>query len=218
MDRAIQQFEVNLNSAKQLGIIHSAFENQFTEAISLDELLKAKLVLAVSALDCYIHDLVRIGMTKMFQSEKGESPAFLNFGVSLNFVKDLLGCQSESEKIALFDQEIRRLLGFKTFQSADNISQALSFIGITLIWNKVARAIKMTATDIRTELNVIVDRRNRIVHEGDIDPSLGLGMKYPIDAVTVRRAVSFIDTIVQSIQKIATSESKNSTKLNIGAK
>lgn len=209
MHKAIEQFKVNLNSAKQLGIIYAAFSNQVTEVIPLDELLRAELVLAVSALDCYIHDLVRIGMIKIFQSAGEEPNAFLNFGVSLNFVKNLLGCRLESAKNTVFEQEIRRLHGFKTFQSADNIAQALSFIGISSIWDKVGNATNIPVADLKTELNVIVDRRNRIVHEGDIDPSLGIGLKYPIDIETVQKAVDFINSIVQSIQNIAISEIRN---------
>jgi hypothetical protein len=53
---------------KQLGVIYLAFADKVTEAISLDELLRAELVLAVGALDCYVHDLVRIGMGGDLQS------------------------------------------------------------------------------------------------------------------------------------------------------
>lgn len=39
MDRAIQQFEVNIQSASQLGIIYAAFEHKVTAVIKLEELL-----------------------------------------------------------------------------------------------------------------------------------------------------------------------------------
>ena len=206
MNRALQQYEVNIQSARQLGIIYEAFFDKVTEAICLDELLRAELVLAVSALDCYIHDLVRIGMTRAFTATSGEPGAFLNFGVSLGFVKNLLNCVSEPDKLALVDHEIRRLHGFKTFQNADNISQSLSLIGVKGIWDKIGNVIGMPAADAKTRLNIIVDRRNRISHEGDIDPTMGIGVKYPIDFNMARTAIDFLDSIVRSIQGVVLAE------------
>jgi hypothetical protein len=206
MIRALKQFDVNVLSARQLGIIFLAFSDKVTEAICLDELLRAELVWAVSALDCYVHDVVRIGMTQAFDAGSGEPNAYLNFGVSLGFVKRLLTSVSEPDRLALFDQEIRRVHGFKTFQNADSISQALSLIGLKSIWDKVGNTLCMSSTDVRTRLDVIVDRRNRIAHEGDIDPTMGIGEKYPIDFPTVQQAVDFLDSLVHAIQSVAIAE------------
>lgn len=206
MNRAIQQFETNLDSLKQLGVIYLAFVDKVTQAISLDELLRAEFVLAVGALDCYVHDLVRIGMSGFFKAGKGESNAYLNFVVSLDFMKKLLLASSGTDKLNLFEQEIRRLHAYKTFQMAENISQALSFIGIKAIWDKVGPKLGMNSSDVRIQLDLIVDRRNRIVHESDVDPSLGIGDKYPIDFPLVDRAVGFLNSVTHAIHQIALAE------------
>ena len=114
MNRAIQQFEANLESARQLGLIYSAFIDKVTEAICLDELLRAEIVLAVGALDCYVHDVVRTGMATAFRAGQGEPNAYLNFGVSLDFVKRLLTTNDQNDRLNLFEREIRRLHGFRT--------------------------------------------------------------------------------------------------------
>jgi hypothetical protein len=199
VNRAIKQFEANLESVKQLGVIYIAFVDKVTPAINLDELLRAELVLAVGALDCYVHDLVRIGMGLAFKSGKGEPNAYLNLGVSLDFVKKLLSAASENDRLHLFEQEIRRIQGFRTFQTAENISQALSLIGIKAIWDKVANILGMNSVDVRTQLNLVIDRRNRIAHESDVDPSLGIGNKYPIDCSLVDKAVGFLDSVAHAI-------------------
>lgn len=203
MNRAIQQFEANLESVKQLGVIYLAFVDKITPAIKLDELLRAKLVLAVGTLDCYVHDLVRIGMVSAFKAGKGEPNAYLNFGVSLGFVNKLLSATSENDRPRLFEQEIRRMQGFRTFQTAENISQALSLIGIKAIWDKVGNILGMNSADVRTQLNLIVDRRNRIAHESDVDPSLGIGNKYPIDWPLVDKTVGFLDSVAHAIYQTA---------------
>jgi hypothetical protein len=206
MHRAIGRFGTNMESVRQLGVIHQAFEHQVTEAVSLDELLRAEIVLAVGALDCYVHDVVRIRMTETLPLASGESDSFLNFGVSLNFVKRVLRVASEADRAVLFEQEVRRLHSFKTFQRPDAISGALSLIGVQSIWTKVGTAMAMTAADVKTELDLVVDRRNRIAHEADIDPSAGFSLKFPIDFPTVKRAVSFLESLVKTMHTVIVSE------------
>jgi len=206
MNRAIQQFQGNIQSAKHLGVIYQAFIGKVTPAISLDELLRAEIVLAVSALDCYVHDIVRIGMTDAFGSGRGEPNAYLAFGVSLGVVKNLLSATTEVERRGLLDHEIRRLHAFRTFQTAENISQALGLVGIKSVWDKVGNTVGMTSSDVRTQLKLIIDRRNCIAHESDINPTLGIGNKYPIDFPLVESTVDFLDKIVHALDTIAKSE------------
>jgi len=193
-------------SARQLGVIFEAFHEKVTEAISLDEVLRAEFVLAVSALDCYVHDVVRIGMTRALALSSGEPNAYLNFGVSIQFAKRLLRASSARDRVSLLDQEVRRLHGFRTFQNAESISQALSLLGIRGIWDNVGLSLGMPSRDVKTTLDLIVDRRNKIAHEGDIDPSLGIGSKYPIDLPTVRQSVSFLESLVKSIHRAIVAE------------
>ena len=205
MNRAIVQFTANLESAKHLGIIFEAFSDKVTEAIQLDELLRAEIVFGVSALDCYIHDVVRIGMKKLLTSVD-EPNGFQNFGVSMHFVKGLLQASNPQDRLTLFDQEVRRLHGFKSFQKAENISQGFALIGVRRLWDKAAVEFGIPAADVKTKLNLIVDRRNKIAHEGDIDPTLGVGNKYPIDLAMVSNAIDFIGELVAVIHKIVNSE------------
>lgn len=206
MNKAIDQFQINLQSAKQLGILYNAFSDKVTAAINLDEMLRAELVLAVSALDCYVHDIVKTGMLGAFFASQGEPNAFLGFAVSLRFVKNLTVSTTETEKRTLVDLEIRRLHGFKTFQTAENISTALALIGIQKLWEKVGVIIGKNATDTKTELNIIVDRRNRIAHEGDIDPTMGIGMKYAVNFAMVQGAINFLDSVAKGIHAVAIAE------------
>ena len=206
MNTALQQFTLNLQSAAQLGIIYLAFADKVTEAIKLDELLRAELVLAVSAVDCYIHDVVRTEMKRRFKEGGNEPKAYLNFQVSLGSVKQIVTETSDTVRLTLLEQEIRRLHAFRTFQSADNISQALALIGVTAIWDKVGNSLRIPPPDVRARLAIIVDRRNRIAHESDIDPAMGMGTKYPIDHPMVQQAVQFLNDMVHAIHSIVVSE------------
>lgn len=58
----------------------------------------------------------------------------------------------------------------KTFQSADQVQEALSMIGLTKAYPSIAAVISPseTATSIKEHLNKLTHRRNAIVHEGDL--------------------------------------------------
>ena len=204
MNRALANFEVNIASARQLGVIYEAFASDLTQAVPLDELLRAEIVLVVSALDCYVHDIVRIRMAAVLSDPTSQSNAFLTFGVSLEFVTKALRAVGAADQTVLFEQEIRRLHGFKTFQKASAISEALSLVGVQQLWVQVGAELGMQSRDVQTQLDLIIDRRNRIAHEGDIDPTAGFALKYPIDLATTRGAADFIQDVVLAIQHIVT--------------
>ena len=47
MNRAIDQFNINIETVKHLGVIYSAFENHLTPAVDLSDILRSEIVLAV---------------------------------------------------------------------------------------------------------------------------------------------------------------------------
>ncbi|WP_293063557.1 MULTISPECIES: HEPN domain-containing protein [unclassified Moorena] len=51
-------------------------------------------------------------------------------------------------------------------------------------------------------MSIIVDRRNKIAHEADINPTLGLGDRWPINEKLVNDAVDFIEEVVESIHAV----------------
>ncbi len=205
MNRAIDQFHINIGTVKHLGVMYATFASQLTPAVDLSDILRAEIVLAVSALDCFVHDMVRIGMSKIFERSGGEPQAFLNFNISVQSVKEIIDAVPTDKKY-YFEKEIRRLHGYRTFQSSENISQALSFIGIRSIWNKVGDSLSVPSDDVRNHLDVIVNRRNKIAHESDIDPALNLGTRYPIDSAWVNDSIDFLEKIVHSIYSITVNE------------
>ena len=54
----------------------------------------------------------------------------------------------------------------------------------------------------KQQLSAIVDRRNKIAREADIDPTFGMGSRWYIDEVLVKDAVDFIEKVIESIHQI----------------
>ena len=58
------------------------------------------------------------------------------------------------------------------------------------------------AKDIKQQLTFIVDRRNKIAHEADIDPTYNIGNRWPIDDILVNETVNFVEDVVENIHQI----------------
>ncbi|MOA60538.1 hypothetical protein D3C78_1854410 [compost metagenome] len=52
--------------------------------------------------------------------------------------------------------------------------------------------------NLKTNLNLIVDRRNKIAHEADMDPTCP-GFRWPIDDVMVEESINFVSVLINNI-------------------
>ena len=84
MQAAIDQFRVNIGRVRNLGTMYKILRTQTTKVLDLSDILRAELVMAVSALDQYIHELVRLGMLEAYSGHRVQTQAFLRFQVTLD--------------------------------------------------------------------------------------------------------------------------------------
>ena len=195
MQSALDQARANIGRVRNLGAIHKALNAQTTDVIDLSDLLRAELVMGVSALDHFVHELVRLGMLEVYRGNRAQTPAFLRFTVSLESV--LQGIAAPGDQ-GWLENEIRTRHGWQSFQNADSIAEAVRLISEVRLWEEVANRLGMPPQDARRQLNLIVDRRNKIAHEADSDPTFP-GSRWPIDEALVDEAVDFIEQVVESI-------------------
>lgn len=248
MQSALNQFHISIQRVRDLIALHNSLKTQATAVLDLSDILRAALVLSVSALDYYIHEIVRIGMLEIHRGQRSEptpsantnQSAFYRFQVSLGnareerkVVLDIASwLETEIQQTHGYDflqqsytisslipilsnkilnrlnqtewleDEIRERLSYQSFQQPDKIADAIRYISDKKLWDEVAKIINLPAKDIKQQLTVIVDRRNKIAHEADIDPTLNLGNRWNIDEIMVNDAVNFIKLVVDSIHQI----------------
>ncbi|WP_341735935.1 HEPN domain-containing protein [Microcoleus sp. CAWBG640] len=248
MQSALDQFRISISRVRDLIALHNSVKAQATGALDVSDMLRAALVLAVSALDYYVHEVVTLGMLEIHRGERSEptpsanttQSAFSRFQVSLGGARQerlaaidiaswleteieqthgyaflqqsytvaaLIPAISSSvvkrlNNASWLEDEIRERLGYQSFQQADKIADAIRYISDKKLWDEVAKKISRPAQDIKQQLNSIVDRRNKIAHEADIDPSFNIGDRWNIDEVLVGDAVDFIEQIVESIHQV----------------
>ena len=193
MQSAFDQFRISISRVRDLIAVHNSVQVISTPALDLSDILRAALVLSVSALDYYVHEVVRLGMLEIYSGSRPEPPAFSRFQVSLGSTRSLDN---------LLEDEIRQRHSYKSFQQPDNIAEAIRLIADKKLWEEVGNLMDRPAKDIKQELSIIVDRRNKIAHEADIDPTFDLGNKWSINEELVNDAVDFIEQVVESIHSI----------------
>lgn len=190
LNSAILQYQLNIKSARDLETIYVALVAMTSNSVPKEELLRAEIVAVVSAFDTYIHDIVRLGLKCQYQNSVS-NPYITNF-TSKHSISSLEN----------FEMKIREVHSYKTFQAPKKISEALEMITISDIWTK----IKPNIPDVETILQLIIERRNKIAHESDINPTNGLSEKWPINLNTAQRVVYSINEIIINIDTLVKNE------------
>ena len=200
MQSAIDLFRISITRVRDLIAVHNSLKAQARSVLDFSDMLRAALVLAVSALDYYIHEVVRIGMLEIHRGQRLEPPAFSGFQISLGNAR--AGINAGQNIDSWLEDEIRQRHSYKSFQQPNAIADAVRLICDKKLWEEVSINMGSPAKDIKQQLSRIVDRRNKIAHEADIDPSYPIGDRWPIDELLVNEAVDFLEQVVESIHKI----------------
>src|SRR5262249_15833163 len=122
MKTALDIFRANLARVRALHALHLNFSGLVAPIIDLSDLLRAEIVLVVSALDHFVHELARVGMMEIWRGARSATPAYLRFSISLNIATRLTG-QSGVE--GHLETEIRTRHGYLSFQQPDDIADAI---------------------------------------------------------------------------------------------
>jgi hypothetical protein len=156
------------------------------------------VVLAVGALDHFVHEITRIGMLDVYAQVRPATEAFGRFSVSMDNV--LLGISAPGTS-QWFENEIRNRHGWLSFQQADKIADAARLVSQKRLWEEVGARLGVDARSAKNQVNLIVDRRNKIAHEADMDPSAP-GARWPIDEALVDETLDRLKRIAQAIYDV----------------
>ena len=200
MQTAIEKFRSNIGRVKALGGLYKALTQLTTPALDSSDLLRAQIVMAVSALDHYIHEITRLGMLEVYDGSRISTPLLDKFQVSIDSVR---AHADEGGGNAWFESEIREKHGYLSFQHPDKIAEVIRLFSSIQLWTSVATHLNMNPGDVKTRLRVIVDRRNKIAHEADSDPSYP-GARWPISENDVNSAIHFIESLCDAIHRSVT--------------
>ena len=195
---AIQKFRVNMERVDAMAGLYEALSRLTAPVMDVTDLLRAQIVMTVSALDHYIHEITRIGMLEVYNQTRPSTDAFLNFQITMNAAMTGLAGPSVD---TWFEMEIREKHGYLAFQHPDKIADAIRLFSSRELWPSVASQLNMTVQDVKNQLRLIVQRRNKIVHEADLDPSYP-GSRWPISISDAENSANFIKDICEAIHSV----------------
>ena len=152
----------------------------------------------MSALDHYVHELTVQGMLEVYDGIRPQTDAFAKFRIPL---VTLAGNVSIQLNRASFEDVVRESHGFLTFQQPDKIADAIRLFSAIQLWPSVALQLSLDAKQVKDHLRLIVDRRNKIAHEADMDPSYP-GTRWPISPSDVGSALDMIKRVCQAIDDV----------------
>jgi hypothetical protein len=163
----------------------------------VSDILRGALVLGFAALDSLVVDSVVEAVPIL--ARKGALGK-----AAAKWVKDepdsVLACFAQADPAAALASFYREQLGSLTFQRADAIAGVLrDVIDCDPPWEDAAVTLsdvmvgEWSADNVRESLDEYVDRRNRIVHGGDLKPggttALGITFQYVDVGIEVVKAV-----------------------------
>lgn len=179
-----------------------------TAALQPDELLRAEWATRVSALDLYVHELVAQNMLKIFEGARAAGPSFSKFQISSDTLLRIQLATTSANRSTAFDLEVRTKLSRITYQFPNDIADGIRLISPCKLWNEIALALGSSTKTVTSDtesfkkrLSAVVDRRNKIVHEGDLQPTVPR-IPWPIERKDVDDVAKFILDLVCAIDAV----------------
>lgn len=192
----------------EIEALHSYMAGTLTTVFSPNELLRAEWVARIGALDLYVHELVSQNMLKIFEGSRPICSGFSRFQFSSETLMRIHKAPTQADATAAFDLGVRGKLARKTFQFPDDIADGVRFVSDCELWNEIAlkrgASIATKTVDAKTmkkSLSLIVERRNKIAHEGDLQPAVPR-TPWPISRADVTYVATFVADIVSAIDSI----------------
>lgn len=151
---------------------------------SAEDIWRTQVVFLDSALDFYVHEITKFGITKILYDEWEETKEFANFRISMRFVKKLV---QSPENINLFLGELERVTQRNCFMHYEQLTKQLELLGV-----------KVNLLSYEQNINKLYKRRNEIAHQADITN----GKKNHINEDDVKSFISVVKSVQNEIHQV----------------
>lgn len=204
-----QYFDEIWDRSNVFAALHAYVANNAAAVMQPDELLRAEWAMRVGALDLYVHEVVAQNLLKIFQGIRPTCPGYSKLQISSDTLMRIHSNGKGMASEVAFDLEVRTRLERVTYQYPDDIADGIRMISGVELWAglathhgaKTPSDCKSIAAAAKSELRHIVNRRNKIVHEGDLHPA-SPRTPWPITRSDVNAVRTRIEWIVTGIEAI----------------
>jgi len=178
---------------------------------AMDDLLRSALVYGVSALDRYVHERVCKGIIKAYREatlSKEQKDFSIPLTLALSAAESLRKAHKAGKDVRPANEirkAIQEMLHTRPFQSWRDIDYAFRLIGVTDMAGKIQTSKGLgDLKAYKKQLNAIVERRHKIVHEGDLPRHErgGIAKKVPISRAFIVSSLTHLEDFVNEMEKI----------------
>ncbi len=178
--------------------------------IAKNDLRRMALVMAVAAIDSYLHGIIlrRIADVRRRKPLPNELCRLgMAFSDLAHLADNSINARRQGRDARPWVQVKKALqarLLKEAFQSSEQVARAFNMAGIQSGWSKIASELGESTHKIMGRLDALVDRRNRIVHEGDLKrASRPRGRRFNhTDVDKVREDVDWVGSLIEAMEKV----------------
>lgn len=187
-------FQENIRRARSLVATHSQLHNKRGKPKTVvSDIMRAAVVLAVSAVDAYLHGVLGRYIASAAQTRPIPPALIALFGEWRLKPQTILEWTFREAGADGFRQHVESHFADRTLQDPSKVAHVFSILGIDDVWSRIATGISAPEEEVRRRFAAIVKRRHRIAHEADLDPGgKGPTKKTPLGRDT---AASYCDTL-----------------------
>ena len=155
---------------------------------------RMKIVFAVSSFDKFMHDIIKIGIIEMFLGDRNHTKKYSNELIPISVLTKIYN-QELIPAAMEFETSIYAKLKTISYQDPTKLADGLSFIwDEKQKWQKIASELGYPNDEqARSQLKLIITRRNAIVHESDLDPTTN--KKQNLDDISTNDSIDFLEKL-----------------------
>ena len=128
MIHAKKSFLRIIADTKNTDVIYNYLETIIRPPYDYSDLLRWQWVQAVSALDKFIHDLIRIGMHEVSVNSRDATSKYNSFVIDMHSYNEIK--QDPTVEWQVMERQLNLKLGYMSFQDPSKVADGLSYI-----WN-----------------------------------------------------------------------------------
>ncbi|MGI8310949.1 hypothetical protein [Saccharopolyspora hattusasensis] len=186
----------NLKYARGLVDGGRRLEAQDVHDFDVTDLYRSAWVMAVAALDHWVFEEIRHRALALLLKPDGQKPSGLRkLSVPVDLF-DRIHYGGESRE-AVFGEMLDREFGHESYQNPRYIQEAFKHVSDVKLWAEVAKRAhahgdQVDAKEVQARLKRIMERRNQIVHQADLDQA-DPNRRQPVSAEEAAAVISRLE-------------------------
>lgn len=195
----LAKFNFSIKSIKEK---FSLLDFPISDELKLN-ILRGQVSLLLSAVDFYIHEIIKIELLNIIKGERKKTPSLKNCMISVEVFLEYLSSPNTNNQI--FEDEIIYRNSFKSFLEPDKMAEALSLITEEKIFKELFPKLGLLGTkELKDKIKEIFKRRNSIVHQMDYNYSTK--SQQSITREEVEEYIKFYDKFIQELHLLLLQE------------